>query len=480
MMWLVWMGLWGAVAQGVSTEDAPALTRAEVTADLDLLVSALVEAHPGVYRYSSSADFHRVVAEQRAAISDSMSVVEAYNVLAPVVAMTREDHCDIALPREERSRLGREGRFMPLRVVGVGDRVYIVASGGAESLAGQELVAIDGRPIASIYDDLFATFAADGFVISSKVRWLDGIRLSWLYALSVDQPGAFSVTVSDPDTGDRSTVPLDAVDFRALKAVDAQPSEPTSPGSLELLSDGTAVLTVNTFDRSAFRSGFAGYRSFLRRSFAEVARAESSHLILDIRDNGGGSEGAADLLFSYLIDVPYTKYAEVEAAAVTFSFYEHTTRYRPRHRRQLDRWMTREHAQDPDGRWLRKPGIHPPAAPQTRHGYRGELIVLTSGWTYSGAAELASLVRHHTEAVFVGEEVGGAYGGNTSGWGLDLILPNSKVEVHIPLLEFVLEVDGGDLARGVIPDHPVQPTVDQVLRGDDAVMMAAQGLIAGR
>jgi hypothetical protein len=50
--------------------------------------------------------------------------------------------------------------------------------------------------------------------------------------------------------------------------------------------------------------------------------------------------------------------------------------------------------------------------------------------------------------------------------------------VRIPLLKFVVELGGSiPFGRGVIPDHEVQPTIDEYLCGVDAKMNYALKLI---
>ena len=110
--------------------------------------------------------------------------------------------------------------------------------------------------------------------------------------------------------------------------------------------------------------------------------------------------------------------------------------------------------------------------------FLGNIYILTSGETYSGGAEFSSLMRQHTNAMFIGEEVGGSFYGNTSGYELELTLPNTKIIAYIPILKFVLEVDKGKFGQGVLPDYNVQPTINEYLNGIDKEMEFAINLIS--
>ena len=75
----------------------------------------------------------------------------------------------------------------------------------------------------------------------------------------------------------------------------------------------------------------------------------------------------------------------------------------------------------------------------------------------------------------MGEETGGAYEGNTSGGNIELVLPETKLKVYLPLLKYVsaVRVDSKSKGRGIIPDIEVKQTIQAVLSGRDEVMEKA-------
>jgi C-terminal processing protease CtpA/Prc len=84
--------------------------------------------------------------------------------------------------------------------------------------------------------------------------------------------------------------------------------------------------------------------------------------------------------------------------------------------------------------------------------FKGRLVVLAGGDTFSGGAELASMLYHTHRAVFVGEEVGGADQGNTSGYRWTLVLPNSGMKLTCLCCNFAWRGQVGPQSRGVQPD----------------------------
>jgi hypothetical protein len=109
--------------------------------------------------------------------------------------------------------------------------------------------------------------------------------------------------------------------------------------------------------------------------------------------------------------------------------------------------------------------------------FRGKLVVLAGGSTFSGAAELASLLYASRRGAFVGEEVAGTHAGNTSGYTWELTLPHSGIGLDIPLLEFRFVWPDIPRDHGVPPDCKVQPRVGERRQVDDEAYRVALRLL---
>jgi hypothetical protein len=103
--------------------------------------------------------------------------------------------------------------------------------------------------------------------------------------------------------------------------------------------------------------------------------------------------------------------------------------------------------------------------------------VLINGNSFSTTAELLSHLHARRRAVFIGEEAGGEYTGNTAGWFAELTLPHSGVQVSIPLASYLLGVPAPVIpGRGVMPTHSVRYTIAQRMAGRDLEMELATRL----
>jgi hypothetical protein len=103
--------------------------------------------------------------------------------------------------------------------------------------------------------------------------------------------------------------------------------------------------------------------------------------------------------------------------------------------------------------------------------FYGKTYVLISPVTYSGGSEFSNMMYTQDLAIFVGQETGGGYYGNTSGYGKKLVLPNTKIKVSIPALQFVMNVKPKlPFGRGVIPHYEVIPTFEEYINGENAYL----------
>lgn len=450
--------------------------------DFDLLVSSLKEAHTGIYWYSTPAEFEKIVKEQRLKITDSLNGLQFYNIAAPVVAFTKEDHCDISVSEETSAFMKEKGKYLPLSIVNLKNKPYILNNPEPTvAIKGWQLLKINNVKIEEIYKRIFETIGSDGFIEISKYRAMDAHRLALEYARTIDQPDEFVITALNPETGKTKDFILKATSFDKLKAITKTLvkqgiiKQPEIPASLEI-KDKTAILTINTFINESYKEAGMDFKQFVQQSFNTIGKNGIENLIIDVRENGGGNEGYEDYLFSYLTNKPYRKYKYVEVSALSYSFYQYTDYSEEADYKELEADLAKEHQKGSGGRFLRRPGIEQ-QAPLQPSPFLGNVYVLTSGWTYSGGAEFCSLMKAHTKAVFIGEEVGGGFYGNTSGYGFELTLPNTGLVIDIPVLKFVLDVSSDiPKGRGVLPDYNISPIIQEFLKGKDAEMEFAEKL----
>ncbi len=453
--------------------------------EFDLIVSALKEAHTGLYWYNSKPVLDSICNTQRGLITGVMNSLEFYNIVAPVIAFTKEGHTYTKLGDQALAYMKFSAKYFPIHIKFINNQPFIINDLQNIKTKGLVLTSINGVSVGDIMKRFLSFEPSDGFNTTSKYRWIEeNGKFSSYYAYSFPMVDRFTIEAVEPSSGKKITYSaIPSVTYASFyksyrETLSNIPNSTyTRPAILNLDTvTHTGILTFNSFSSDQYDAAKMEFHQFVKNAFSQIKKHGVRHLIIDIRNNGGGDEGFEDYLLSFLIAKDYTKYKYVQASAFSYSFYANSDYKKDWYK--LEKMLKREHYLDKDGRILRKAGIegHEPPQPDP---FTGDIYILTSGLTYSGGSEFAALAKNYTKAVFIGEETGGGYYGNTSGNRIVLKLPYSKLQIGIPLLKFVLDTPNDTIpfGHGVMPDYPVEGSITQYLRGDDVQLDFAKELI---
>jgi hypothetical protein len=448
--------------------------------DLAVLRSSLEEGHGGIYRYSTKAQMDRVFDRAELALTAPMTELEFYRLLAPVIASLNDGHTGLSGTRELEGLLRQQPILLPFKLAFHAGNAYLHRnySDFADIAMGGELLAINGDSMDAVVSTLLATLPSDGRVETSKYRRLESTSLFGdVYSRVFGITTRFELTFRSPLDGTIQSIAVDGITAAELtrrfesRYADVARAEQNRPPVDLTYRDGIPILTVRTFGGRTISNAGIDYPDFLRSTFRELADRNAQNLILDVRNNGGGSDEYGKLLAAYLIDDTFDYYRYLEVNRDSFAFLDHSSMSNsdlPR-----NRFTANERGKyDFVG--------HPNLGPQQplEPNFTGDVYILINGASFSATGEFTSVVHHHRRATLVGEECGAGYYGNTSGMMVRITLPNSGLGVRIPLVRYTMAVSGYEPTdRGLIPEHHVEPAIEDLLSGRDTVLEYALGLI---
>ena len=90
---------------------------------------------------------------------------------------------------------------------------------------------------------------------------------------------------------------------------------------------------------------------------------------------------------------------------------------------------------------------------------------------------MTAIIKNHHRATFIGEEPGGNPNENVSGIMLFMTLPNTQNRIVMSFMRWEMNVDFDNTGRGVLPDYPIRPSIQDKLDGRDRVMEFTLNLI---
>jgi C-terminal processing protease CtpA/Prc len=310
------------------------------------------------------------------------------------------------------------------------------------------------------------TIPGDGFIETSRTRRLER-TFPQLYWLLADTASTFRVVAKD-NNGKTITAMVDGVvTANREKNATANPVNAVIRKNMAALQRSADVISLRWLDNNIASlriSSFGGenFYATIDSVFEQLAKKQAKVLVLDLSGNGGGVDQYGAYLVAQFMDKPFRYFDRIHLRTINPSF----TSFPASSLSQLQNGTVK----DPNGGFLATATLHPGVGeqPPGRHPFRGRLIVLQNGGTFSTAADVCALLRHLAKAIFVGEETGGGYEGNTSGSGARLVLPHSKLTFNIFLYDYYNAVAPARIAgRGTMPDHEVPVRIADLLKGTD-------------
>ena len=163
----------------------PKIEKEKLQRDLDLLHQGLDKFHSGMYWYTPKDSVDIAFQDAKNQINTDLNVFEFHKIIAPLVALSREDHTDIFLPKniKEETNKNENIRFLPLTVVFLGENLYCVqnASDNPAKIETLEIEKINDETPKEIVSKIGNLFASDGYIKTVKFSDLRGFNFSKYY-----------------------------------------------------------------------------------------------------------------------------------------------------------------------------------------------------------------------------------------------------------------------------------------------------------
>ena len=441
---------------------------ADLQADFAVFRAALEEGHPGLYDYIPAPELDAIFDAIAARLDRPLTSLQFELLLQEAVVAIRDSHT-VLYPK----RFQAYGNAYPPVLFGLCDSDVTVFSAFPENqdLVGKTITRLDGRDVQELIPPcaLLAT-RSDGFIPSvtelslMKSMWRDCGRI-----LNLGEGDAL-----DLDFADGTTAHLQ---YRRLTANIYQPrGKRFSPDegrfTTRVIDDTTALIDLNTFELLATDEEAIA-------AFVQAANDSGrTNLIIDVRDNFGGSDEVLVRLFALLADRPFrTEMTSMVRNNDTYALFAHTDNYAPESRHMFPEFTERR-----EGGFYRPAADYVDTPPDPDVHFAGDVYVLVNPRSISAATLLPALVRKFDRGVIIGQETGSCYYRMNGLKFAQVRLEHSGLELRLPLVKMIFdERRRPDIpwGRGVIPDVPL-PLVYEFAGMEDQALAKALELIAAR
>lgn len=404
-----------------STAFGQKLSSAQQISDFDDLCSKLESVHPDLYLYQSKKEYENNKMKIKASMTDSIKISDFYLKIAPFIANIKDGHSMMLPPitSDFVSYVKKDGKTMPLRIkavenVFVVDYPIVMNSGFNEGDTIFSINGVDSKDILKKAYDLWGSEIDNGIKESSvnlylsllfwhMYRWCDS------YVFMVKHGGKIEKKY------------LEGVPQSLALKVKRERQSKNKPESFscKFSSDYTQATLIirNVYNEKALKE-------FCDSVFKEINYRKIPEIIIDMRNNTGGSSQCVERLISYFPHPEYVLYSKSQIKVSTYSKAYNKERH-PEIYSQI--------CNIPDGELF---VIRDPFIKDNRKDanlYRGKIIVLVNNKTYSGASSFAHVMKNLGIASVEGETgCPTVYFGNY----LPFTLPNSKIDYYITFSKF--------------------------------------------
>jgi Peptidase family S41 len=447
------------------------LSVSEMHQDLEYLDKHLRRWHPAYYDYTTRGQMDTLYTTLKNEIDTSKNIAAFRTIVRRAVGKVGCGHIGVSMPKGTPTR---DSVFLlPLQVYCIKNRLFVRHYTANDSLLvpGDEILSINQIKSDSLLQALTEIETSDGYNFTNKLAWVEQLFAAYhLYVYGI--PDQYVIEKKDK--------------HNHVSVVRVLPKKTTSsitlysrnlPDSTQLVIKGNGVsLYKSTLDPSAAiidLNNFSGkkqYKTF-RQIFRYVRKNNIKHLIVDLRDNGGGNVGKGNIFLSYFRDPLifghiFSRKPRFIALNPNFKagFWERITPILflgiPFQYPNRDGW-----------------NHYIPFIRKFKNHYDNDVYVITNGRTFSMAAYVASILKSKEGAIVVGEESGGSVYASRGMVGGNIRLPNSKIDVHINIYQVKYGKRKEDNGYGVMPNYEVEYSVIERMEKTDKELQVIKDLI---
>ncbi|HQQ94988.1 MAG TPA: S41 family peptidase [Bacteroidia bacterium] len=470
---LVFSCLWG-VAQRPADVFVRKYSSAELKTDLELMKNIVLRMHPSVGVYASKAYYETLFLNALGQLHDSLTEKE-FRIRCKLLA--DELHCghtEVMPSREYLKKAGHSRQnYSPYLFMPVEDKLYVIANLNKKTDStvskGKEVKSINGIPADSMIRYCRRFINTDGYNKTSKSHFVQS-GFNTLFPALFGRPDTFVLEYFENRALKTHAYP--AFKVRQLPALplirrdDSLYAGSKKKGIRYHIPDSDMHCFVLRLDKFCN----AGYKRRYRKIFKSIKRSGTQNLVIDLRNNGGGSIAHTYHLLSYLLREEQTQSLYTTIQAYPYRKYTHGNLYFKITGLVFSMVGQKRVTGDTTFYVCR-------LKPRKKNHFGGKIMVLINGGSFSASCMLGAYLKTINGVRFIGEESGGAAGGCNAGVTPYYTLPNTGIRLRIPAFRITYDPFAGAIEHGLIPDVQIHYSFRDLAARKDLEMRKVEELL---
>ncbi len=450
--------LCGIGTQSLIAQLPPALTKkyapAVLREDVKLMQSIYFAMHPAIGIYETRSKLDGLFSNLLNQLNDSLTEKQFRIRLKLLADELHCGHTEVILSSQYQKAIRQlKVNYSPYYFLPINNRLFVIGSIDKKKdtllKQGQEISRLNGIKIDTSFGLIRKMISTDGYIKSGKDLFLQ-LGFS-AYHLSLF--GRPDTMVAEVITANQST---SLVKFKSFRSKDIPPfslrkSEDSlykkyrrAAMSFRYLDSNQTTLHLRIHSFSGSRYGKA-----YRRIFKRLAKNNTKNLVIDLRNNGGGSLTNSYRLLSYLLNAPAQQTLKTGIRRYPFKKYT-----KGQYLFRLTRFglsVIGKHRRVNDTDFYTYT-----INPRSKNHFNGKVMVLINGASFSASCLVSAYLKYQQRATFIGQETSGAYEGCNAGITPFYTLPNTKIKLRVPAFRVMHDPVLTTTGHGILPDYPIQ------------------------
>lgn len=404
--------------------------------DFIFLRDTLEHKHPRLYEYTSKSKFDHFLDSLYLHIDHEMTEREFHFFLLPVIGTVHCSHTKLMSSQYLTDHLNDYFKAPPVKAYFTNRKAYISKNFTADKSikSGAELIAVNGITSTEIRNSFLARMTQEGrnttFVYNrmNTAVWPKNGLFGFFPGIC-DYPAIDTYTVSYINPGSKTiaTTRLAAIPYPDYPPVVLSASKKKI--DFRIADNAIGILSI-----ASFSIPYPQFHSYIDSVFATLKTGKITNLIIDLRGNLGGIPEETVELLTHLLDRPFIYFKEGNG------YDDYKTPIDVAHDR-----------------------------------YTGKVCFLVDGGCRSSTGHFLAIARYYNIGTMVGEETCGSYSCNDN--GRPYTLPNTQLIFQCPGSTYTVATTGIKRGNGIVPNHLVSPTINDIVQGKDTVMKFALHLL---
>lgn len=455
------------------------LTKEQAQEDFTRLIDALKEVYPGLYDVIGKEELEQHIqttADTIGSRKGDWDLFDFWGIISKTTAKIHDSHISVHLPRWWNKIYSYKNK--PSVRIGWFNDTLIVKD------AHQKYHRLIGRPIRSVNkmsaDSLKKTLISHINGYDAKVEQFIDYSLAMNESLPAEKiPGTntfnfdMNLEFTDGEKEDFKGVDLKSKDtYKNIhnQIYFSRLNKHPNGYQLQMINDSVAYVGLSTFKLNQVQIENIA-------AFIDSISGNTGHLIIDVRNNGGGDAEVLSKLYSYIAGEPLTLhgYSKVNKKG-SFHTFKYSMNYSGVD--DADLFSDYQPVEGKDGYYLT--GTQTIQADPSIN-YKGKVYVLANEKSTSAATLFPALLVRNHRGVVIGRETNTAYHFMNAVKFVDIRLPNSTIVITIPLISSHFDDVVNErvpYGRGVLPDYYVPLTFDETIcKNGDVILNRALEII---